>query len=40
MIGQLMPQTKVSKIKTVHWRDESWCMVTILALAMRPRVSP
>ena len=32
MIGQLMPQTKVSKIKTVHWRDERGCMAAILAL--------
>jgi hypothetical protein len=27
MMGQLMPQTKVSKTKMVHWREESVCMV-------------
>jgi hypothetical protein len=31
MTGQLMPHTKVSKTRTVHWRVESLCMAGILA---------
>jgi hypothetical protein len=35
MTGQLMPQTTVSKARTVHWRVESLCMPGILARAFK-----
>ena len=35
MTGQLMPQTTVSKARTVHWRVESLCMAGILARAFK-----